>query len=132
MPSIVSAHFKLHKPCKNCPFRKVGAIELAPGRFEGIVKQLVEDDHSTFLCHETVHNERSGGDWSDEGEYSATGRESMCAGAMILLEKLGRPTVAMRLGRVLGEYDPARLEASFEAVIEPPTPDNQSPQRGSK
>lgn len=132
MSSTVAAHFKLHKPCKNCPFRKSGAIELAPGRFEGIVKQLVDDDQSTFLCHETVHNARSGGEWSDEGEYFATGRESMCAGAMILLEKLGRPTVAMRIGRVLGEYDPARLQASFDTVIEPTTLPSQQPQDGTK
>lgn len=62
-------------------------MELMPGRLEGIIETLVEDDHSTFQCHKTVHNSRTGGSWDDEGNYEATGLESMCAGAMIYLEK---------------------------------------------
>lgn len=111
--------FKLRGPCANCPFRKQGAIELAPGRLDGIVETLVSDDRSTFHCHKTVHNGRTGGEWSDEGHYTSSGHESMCAGAMIYLEKLGRPTVAMRIGRVLGMYSPDDLVQHFDAVIEP-------------
>jgi len=36
--------FKLRRPCANCPFLKQGAIELAPGRLDGIVETLVSDD----------------------------------------------------------------------------------------
>jgi len=43
----------------------------------------------------------------------------MCAGAMIYLEKLGLPTVGMRLGRVLGVYSRDDLGPHFDAVIEP-------------
>lgn len=111
--------FKLRRPCANCPFLKQGAIELAPGRVEGIIDTLVSDDHSTFYCHKTVHNGRTGGDWDDDGNYAASGQESMCAGAMIYLEKLGRPTVGMRVGRVLGIYSPDDLAPHFDAVIEP-------------
>jgi hypothetical protein len=49
------------------------------------------------------------------------GHESMCAGAMIYLEKLGRPTVAMRLGVQFGLYDPTRLDASRDDAIDPPS-----------
>ncbi|POZ80231.1 hypothetical protein [Burkholderia contaminans] len=119
MPSAMEHHFKLRRPCENCPFLKSGAIELAPGRVDGIVEQLVKDDHSTFQCHKTVHNNRTGGKWDDAGGYTASGRESMCAGAMIYLEKLGRPTVGMRLGRVFGIYDPERLKPAFGDVIDP-------------
>ena len=94
-------------------------MELMPGRLEGIIETLVEDDHSTFQCHKTVHNSRTGGSWDDEGNYEATGLESMCAGAMIYLEKIGRPTVGMRIGRLFGEYSPEMLQAHFSAVIEP-------------
>jgi len=111
--------FKLRRPCPNCPFLKQGAIELAPGRLDGIVETLVSDDHSTFHCHKTVHNGRTGGEWDDEGNYAASGNESMCAGAMIYLEKLGRPTVGMRVGHVLGLYSPGDLAPHFDAVIEP-------------
>jgi hypothetical protein len=111
--------FKLRRPCANCAFLKQGAIELAPGRVEGIIDTLVSDDHSTFYCHKTVHNGRTGGDWDDDGNYAASGQESMCAGAIIYLEKLGRPTVGMRVGRVLGMYSPDDLAPHYDAVIEP-------------
>lgn len=47
-------HYRLKRPCSNCPFLKEGAIELAPGRLHGIIEQLTSDDHSTFPCHKTV------------------------------------------------------------------------------
>jgi hypothetical protein len=118
MPRPIETHFKLRKPCENCPFLKQGAIDLAPGRLDGIIEQLVTDDYSTFHCHKTVHGPK-GGDWDDEGNYRASGDESMCAGAMIYLEKLGRTTVAMRLGRALGVYNPDRLRSAFADVIDP-------------
>lgn len=123
MLSGPEAHFRLVKPCANCPFLKDGAIELADGRLDGIIADMVRDDHSTFQCHKTVHNNRTGGDWDDDGKYVPSGHESMCAGAMIYLEKLGRPTVGMRLGRIMGLYSPDRLAASFDDIIDPPEPE---------
>lgn len=117
--NIMRNHFRLKKPCPNCPFRKEGAIDLAPGRLESIIDQLSRDDWSTFQCHKTVHNEKTGGDWDDEGNYHASGQESMCAGAIIYLEKLGRPTVGMRLAHIHGEYDPETLKPYFDEVIDP-------------
>lgn len=117
--AVADNHFKLRRPCENCPLLKVGAIELSPGRLESIIDRLLNDDHSTFQCHKTVHNKRTGGEWDDAGEYHASGQESMCAGAMIYLEKVGRPTVGMRLGRLYGLYDPERLKSSFEDIIDP-------------
>lgn len=38
---------------------------------------------------------------------------------MIYLEKLGRPTVGMRVGRALGMYSANDLAPHFDAVIEP-------------
>ncbi|RQQ47595.1 hypothetical protein [Burkholderia stagnalis] len=121
MSAAIENHFKLRRPCENCPFRKNGAIQLAPGRLERIVEHLVSNDHSTFQCHKTVHNAHTGGEWDDDGNYVASGQESMCAGAMIYLEKIGRPTVGMRLGRVLGRYDPERLLPAFGDIIDPRT-----------
>ncbi len=117
--NTIENHFKLRRPCDNCPFLKIGAIELHPGRLEKIIQTLCDDDRSTFHCHKTVHNARTGGEWDDDGHYHASGKESMCAGAIIFLEKMGRPTVAMRLGRVLGIYDPELLKPNYEHVIEP-------------
>ncbi|UUZ66621.1 hypothetical protein LP417_35565 (plasmid) [Polaromonas sp. P1-6] len=115
---VVTAHFRLHKPCGNCPFRNTGALELEPGRLQGIIDLLITNDHSTFQCHVTVHG-KSGGEWDDDGNYEASGQEAMCAGAMIYLEKLGRPTVAMRLGQLWGKYRPETLLAHHASVIDP-------------
>jgi len=38
-------HYRLKKPCANCPFRNQGAISLAPGRLEGIIDTLLGDDY---------------------------------------------------------------------------------------
>lgn len=116
---IVQRHFSMTAPCSNCPFRKTGAISLEPGRLDGIIKDLVEDDHSTFQCHKTVHAKATGGDWDEDGNYVASGKEAMCAGAMIYLEKLGRPTVGMRIGRIHGAYDPEKLLRHGDDVIAP-------------
>lgn len=94
-------HLRLKKPCDNCPFLVDGAIELSPGRIEGIIDGLLSDDQSTFLCHKTVHSRR-GGEWDDDGNYAPSGEEAMCAGAAALLMKRGRPTVSMRLAMALG------------------------------
>lgn len=114
------AMFRLKRPCENCPFLKEGAIELRPGRLQGIIDGLVNDDMSNFQCHKTVHHPKTGGSWSEEGGYKASGKECMCAGAMIYLEKAGRPTVAMRLGSAVGLYDRRELEPAFDEVIDPP------------
>lgn len=92
----IETHYRMKTPCVNCPFRKRGAIELAPGRLEGIIEGLMEDDHSTFQCHKTVHSKR-GGEFDENGDYTPSGNESMCAGAASFLMKKGRPTVGMRI-----------------------------------
>src|SRR5258708_6854075 len=104
MKTILDTFFALRRPCANCPFRKEGAIDLEPGRLAGIVEGLVSGEHSTFHCHKTVYNGRTGGEWDDYGNYRASGTESMCAGAIVYLEKIHRPTVAMRLGVAYGMY----------------------------
>jgi hypothetical protein len=109
--------FALKRPCANCPFLKQGAIELAPGRIEGIIAHLLEDDWNTFPCHKTVHG-KNGGEWDDEGEYQSSGKESMCSGAMALLHKVGQPTVPMRLGIVMGKLKVDDLEAVAPLIIE--------------
>ena len=91
-----SRHYRLKRPCVNCPFLKSGAIELMPGRLADIARGLMVDDGSTFQCHKTVHS-RKGGEFDDDGNYTASGNEAMCAGAAAFLMKKGRPTIGMRL-----------------------------------
>ena len=117
---LPEAMFRLARPCSDCPFRKDGAIGLAPGRLDGIVQGLQDDDWSTFHCHQTAYSPTTGGAWDDEeGKYQSSGQEGMCAGAIIYLEKACQPTVGMRLGRLLGVYDPTKLLPYYDQVIEP-------------
>lgn len=115
---MIAQHLKLKKPCGNCPFLKEGAIGLEYGRLQGIIDNLMTDDMSTFRCHKTVHNSRTGGEFLEDGAYIPSGKESMCAGAMVYLEKAGRSTVAMRIGRAMRVYHPDNLASHFDAVID--------------
>jgi hypothetical protein len=118
----LDVHYKLKKPCSNCPFRREGAIDLMPGRLEGIINHLIVDDYSTFQCHKTVHS-RSGGDWDDDGNYNPSGNESMCAGAAAYLMKIKRPTVGMRIAFAAGFAQPNDWEPIYPIVIEPKVDD---------
>lgn len=103
---VIQHHFKMKKPCEDCPFLKEGAIELNEGRLEGIVEDLLDENRlapdglpkmSTFHCHKSVYS-KNGGTTDEEGKYNPSHKESMCAGAMIYLMKIGRPTIGMRMG----------------------------------
>ncbi|MDF8365095.1 MULTISPECIES: hypothetical protein [Achromobacter] len=118
MTNAFENHLRLKKPCADCPFRIEGAIDLAPGRLEGIIESLVENDQSSFQCHKTVHCDK-GGRWLEDG-YQPSGHEGMCAGAAAYLMKLGQPTVTMRVGFALGVAKPSDWDAAKSLVISPP------------
>lgn len=105
--------FRLKKPCANCPFRKSGAIDLRPGRLQGIIDGLLNDDMSVFHCHKTTH------DYGCDG-YMPDGSESYCVGALIYLHKARHPNVAMRLAYVLGIIKPDAFAESHDDIIDPP------------
>lgn len=110
-------HLRLKKPCDNCPFLVEGAIELAPGRLDGIIEALLADDRTTFQCHKTVHSSR-GGRWDDGGNCAPSAHEAMCAGAAALLMKRGRPTVGMRIAFGTGAATPDQWDALAHLVID--------------
>lgn len=109
-------HFRLKRPCKNCPFRREGGVPLHPKRLEGIIHDLLSDDMATFQCHKTVEYANSAC-WSEDGRYTPTGREAMCAGAAALLWQRGMPNVAMRLGILTGTLNIADLEEIQAEII---------------
>lgn len=110
-------HVRLKKACANCPFLKKGAIELSPGRLEGIIEHLTKDDHSTFHCHKTVHSAK-GGERDDDGHYKPSGKEAMCAGAATYLMKKHRPTVGMRIAFATGGAKPDDWDSQKDRVID--------------
>jgi hypothetical protein len=112
----------MKRPCGNCPFRREGAIELAPGRLASIIEEIVGDDYATFVCHKTV-------DYGDERHCGEAGghpideASEQCAGATLYLMKAQRWNVRMRLGQHLGVFDPERLAPYLDEVIDPPIED---------
>jgi hypothetical protein len=117
-PQPFKHSLRLKRPCENCPFLKEGAISLRPGRVEGIVNELLEDDQKTFHCHKVVHHPKLGGEWNEAGAYEPSGNEAMCAGAAALLIKRGRPTVGMRIAFALGQADPHQWDEVLSKVID--------------
>lgn len=94
------------RPCDNCPFRKVGAIELRPGRLEELILNLTASDDKAFLCHKTL-------------DLPASKRDSQCAGAMIYLLKAGNPSVTMRIASAVELLHYDKLLAYADTIIEP-------------
>lgn len=97
--------YGLVKPCAKCPFRSDIKPYLTKGRVREIERSLVRAE---FPCHETTY--RTGGDETEDGDYVRSGKESHCAGALILLEKLGRPSQMMRIAERLRMYDASKLD----------------------
>ena len=96
-------NFNLKRPCANCPFRVHGAIDLKPGRIEGIARNLAADDRQWFICHNTLEHED----------------RSQCVGAMVYLLKVACPNVSMRLAAALGMLRFDDLRAQYADIISP-------------
>lgn len=80
-------------PCSNCPFRSDIEPYIMPDRVTEIEEGL---DRGEFPCHKTTHGRAP--------------VEVHCAGALILLEKLNRPSQMMRISERLGLYDRSKLD----------------------
>jgi len=109
----VAKPYGLTAPCSNCPFRTDIPPFLRPGRVAEIRRGLVRGE---FPCHKTVRYE--------DGEPADTSSAAHCAGALILLEKIDKPSQMMRISERLGLYDREKLDmqapvfASFEEMEE--------------
>jgi hypothetical protein len=89
-------------PCPKCPFRTDVRPYLRRDRAQEIVDGLVRQQGS-FACHLTTHHD-------DEGDYQRTDQEQHCAGALIMLERMGKPNKMMRWMERLGAYDRRKLK----------------------
>ena len=95
-------NYNLKKPCANCPFRDDIDPFITQERAEEIAESL-SLQQLDFPCHKTV-------DYSGDDGGRIKDKSEMCAGAMIMLEKEGRPTQMMRISERLGMYDASSLE----------------------
>lgn len=97
-------HYALTTPCKNCPFRTDIRPYLMPERIREIEQALVRAE---FPCHKTTSRDEED---DCESGHIPKGGEIHCAGALILLEKLERPSQMMRISERLGMYDRRKLD----------------------
>ena len=117
--------YGLTNPCSNCPFRTDVVPYLHRERVEDIEKSLVRGE---FYCHKTTQHDQSEDVVEGDGSYHATHDEMHCAGALILLEKMERPSQMMRIAERLRMYDRTKLNMdapvydSFEDMIEAQEP----------
>jgi hypothetical protein len=100
------ADYSMTKPCDNCPFRSDGnGVRLRRSRVREIETSLIRGE---FPCHKTTGATR--GEDRPESEWVH------CAGALILLEKLGRPSQMMRIVGRLRMYDARQLDMRAPVV----------------
>lgn len=93
-------NYTLTTPCKNCPFLRTENY-LTKGRVRELKQELLYNQ-GTFSCHKT-------NGYDNDGDAIETDKSQHCAGAMILLEKLGKPNQMMRISERLGMYDMRKL-----------------------
>lgn len=97
------ATYSMTTPCANCPFRKDIRAYLTSRRVREIEHSLIQVE---FPCHKTTKHD-------ENGEYIQdfkSEHEIHCAGALILLEKLDRPSQMMRICERIGMYDRRKLD----------------------
>lgn len=100
-------HYDLRAPCHNCPFRTDVPPYIHPARVRDIEAGL---DRGTFTCHKTVER-------ADDEAQTIINEDNQhhCAGALILLEKMERPSQMMRICERIGMYD--RTKLNMEAPV---------------
>lgn len=106
--------FTLVRPCPKCPFRK----DCQPGwlgrsRAAGIAAAILRED-LTFACHETTTHAED--DYGEE-EYTPTGEEQHCAGAILLVEKEEAPNQMLQIAERFDLRDPATLDPAAAELV---------------
>ena len=99
---------KLHPkpPCDDCPFRVAPRFHFDEDRACEIAQALRRGE--SFSCHKTLDYSESAG--------AVTPQTRHCAGAMLVLEKEGRPNQLMQVAQRLGCYDAEGLRQASRHV----------------
>src|SRR5574343_70812 len=87
--------FRIKKPCKNCPFtaNKQESINLAKGRREQIISDLMTGKELSFVCHKTIYEDES-----------KNGR-AVCAGAVAVCKQRGKVPAIVEIAERMGVID---------------------------
>jgi hypothetical protein len=95
--------YTMTSPCVTCPFRRNNRGFLNETGARRIAIDLLQD--RPFSCH---HTDRA-------KEYV---EPQHCAGALIVLEKMQKPHLAMKMGQYLKLYDPTKLVMDHPHVFD--------------
>lgn len=98
-------NFNVKRPCADCPFKKVGAIWLEPGRLDEILADLHVDDEINFPCHKFI------------GTPNA--ERPSCMGAVVYQFKAECLSVAARLALLFKVLKVENLKVMGSKIIEP-------------
>lgn len=93
---------ELRAPCPKCPFRTDIEPFLTAARAREIASGLA-GGQATFACHQTTNHD-------DDGEHVYSPDEQHCAGALIMLEHMKRPSQYMRVCERIRCYDHRKLK----------------------
>ena len=105
--------FDLVKVCADCPFRKDDKrIDLAPGRREQIIKDLLLGESPSFSCHKTVYELGS-------TQRRKDSKRSVCAGAAAVCEKFGRKMQILQIAERMGAINSDHFQKALEETIDP-------------
>lgn len=97
-------NYKLTKPCNACPFLIGSGFAYS---------NLVRHASGEFGCHKACDlNE-------DTGDFEPHDKTPHCAGALIFLEKQGKPHQMMRIAERLGMYDASKLDMDANVGSKP-------------
>lgn len=112
----------MNTPCKDCPFRTDVKPYLRAARVSELEGSLAHRGRD-FTCHKTlvVDEDEDGGDEDGEGSLVPGPNAQRCAGAAILLHKIGRENQMMRLEERLGLLDLSALDMDapvFDSFLE--------------
>ena len=106
----------LRSPCNNCPFRTDIEPYLRAARAYEIITGA---ERSELFCHKTLTHVLNGDDEDEDGPKILRGRSKVCAGMMICLEHVDRPTQMMRISERLGLYDRTKLDMDAPVYTSP-------------
>lgn len=104
--------YGLKRPCAECPFLKGSPLN------ESLSKaRLREFAEGEFACHKTAELRESS--QAGVSEYVGGEESQHCAGALIALERAGRPHQMMRIMERLGMYDRRGLDPDADVDVDP-------------
>jgi hypothetical protein len=97
-------HYKMTTPCSECPFLRNSGFTYA---------SLIRHASGEFGCHKACNLSE------ETGEYEPHEGTPHCAGALIFLEKQGKPHQMMRICERIGHYDHTKLNMGADVGSKP-------------